>query len=69
MIALFCSTEELQCATCRAIKVTELQEEAIAVRALAPSETHVKAYIIAVGGLFKTPISTLRRGGRTPLTP
>ena len=33
-----------------AVKVTELQEESIAIRAVAPSETHVKAYIIAVGG-------------------
>ena len=32
-----------------AIKVTELQEEAIAVRVVAPSETHVKAYVMAVG--------------------
>ena len=44
--------------------------EAIAIRAVAPSETHVKAYIITVGrGLFKTPVSTLRRGGRTTFTP
>ena len=50
LIALFCSTEEMQCTTCGAIKVMELWEEAIAVRALAPSETHVKACIIAVGG-------------------
>ena len=31
-------------------KATELQEEAIAIRVVDPSETHVKAYIIAVGG-------------------
>ena len=40
----------MQYATCRAVKATELQGEAIAIRAVAPSETHVKAYIIAVGG-------------------
>ena len=49
-VALFCSTEDMQSVTCRAIKVTELQGEAIAIRAVAPSKTHVKAYIIAVGG-------------------
>ena len=49
-VALFCSTEEMQCVTHGAIKVTELWGKAIAIRAVAPSETHVKAYIIAVGG-------------------
>ena len=49
-IALFCSTEEMQHATHRAIKAMELQDEVIAIRAVAPSEAHVKAYIIAVGG-------------------
>ena len=50
LVALFHSTEDMQCATCRAIKATELWGGAIAVRAVAPSETHVKPYIIAVGG-------------------
>ena len=50
LVALFHSTEDMQHATHRAIKVTVLQGEAIAIRAVAPSETHVKAYIIAVGG-------------------
>ena len=49
-VALFHSTEEMQCTTHKTVKVTELQGEAIAIRAVAPSETHVKAYIIAVGG-------------------
>ena len=49
-VAVFCSTEEMQHATCGAIKAMELQEEAIAIQAVAPLETHVKAYIIAVGG-------------------
>ena len=48
-IALFTSTEEIQCATHGAIKVMELREEAIAIRVVANSETHVKAYFIAVG--------------------
>ena len=48
---LFHSTEDMQCTTHGAIKATELWGEAIAIRAVAPSETHVKAYItyIAVG--------------------
>ena len=50
-------------------KATVLQSEAITVRAVAPSETHVKAYIVAVGGTLQMPISTLRGGRRTPLTP
>ena len=50
LVALFCSREEMQCATHGAVKAMEFQEEAIAIRAVAPSETHVKAYIIAVGG-------------------
>ena len=50
LVALFCSTEEMQCTTHGAIKAMELQGKAIAVRAVAPSETHVKAYIMAVGG-------------------
>ena len=49
-VVLFCSTEEMQCATHGTIKVTELWGEAIAIQAVAPSENHVKAYIIAVGG-------------------
>ena len=53
LIALFHSTEEMQCATHGAIKAMELQGEAIAVRDVAPSETHVKAYIIAVGGILQ----------------
>ena len=50
LVALFHSTEDVQCATHRAIKMMELQDEAIAIRAVAPSETHVKAYIMAVRG-------------------
>ena len=50
LVALFCSTKDMQCTTHGAIKATELAVKAIAIRAVAPSETHVKAYIIAVGG-------------------
>ena len=46
-VALFCSTEDMQHATCRAIKVMELQGEAIAIRAVAPSETHVSSKLLS----------------------
>ena len=49
-IILFWSADDMQCATCRAIKATVLQEEAIVIRASAPSETHMRAYMTAVGG-------------------
>ena len=45
LVGLFHSTDELQCATCRIVKVTELQGEAITVKAMAPSEAHIKAYL------------------------
>ena len=54
-VALFCSTEEMQCATHKAIKAMELWGEAIAVRAVAPSVTHVKAYIMTVHGDHSKP--------------
>ena len=50
LVALFSSTEDMQHATCRAIKTMELQDEAIAIRPVAPSVTHVKAYIMIVSG-------------------
>ena len=50
LVALFWSTEDMQCTTCRAIKATVLQDEAIAIRAMAPSETQIRVYMIAVGG-------------------
>ena len=40
----------MQHATHRAIKVLVLHEEAIAIRASAPSEAHIRAYMTAVGG-------------------
>ena len=48
LVALFFSTEEIQCATHRAIKGMELWDEAIAIRAVAPSVTHVNAYIMTM---------------------
>ena len=49
-IVLFQSADNIQHATCGAIKAMVLQEEAIAVRASAPSKTHVRAYMTIVGG-------------------
>ena len=50
LVALFHSIEDMQCANHGAIKVTVLQDEAITVRAMVPSEFYVKAYVRAVGG-------------------
>ena len=44
-IILFCSADDMQCATHGAIKAMELHDEAIAIRATAPSETHIRACI------------------------
>ena len=48
-IILFWSADNMQCATCRAIKMIVLHGEANAVRASAPSENHVRAYMATVG--------------------
>ena len=45
-VVLFHSTDELQCTTRRMVKTTELQGEAITVRAMAPSEAHVAVYLV-----------------------
>ena len=45
MVVLFHSTDELQHATRRIVKVMELWGEAITVKAMAPSEAHIKAYL------------------------
>ena len=44
-VVLFHLTDELQCTTCRIVKVIELQGKAITVKAMAPSEAHIKAYL------------------------
>ena len=48
-IILFQSADSMQHATCCAIKATVLHEEGIAIRAPAPSKTHVRAYMTAAG--------------------
>ena len=40
----------MQCTTHGAIKATVLPEEAVAIKASAHSETHMRAYMTAVGG-------------------
>ena len=49
LVALFCSTEDMQCTTNRAIKVTMWWDEAITIRTMAPLEIHIKMYVRAVG--------------------
>ena len=46
LVVLFHSLDELQCATCRIIKTTKFQGEAITVRAMAPLEAYVTVYIV-----------------------
>ena len=45
---MFHSPDELQRATCRIIKMTEFQGEAITLRAMTPLEAHVTAYIVTL---------------------
>ena len=49
-VALFCMAEEMQQASCGAIKAIELHDELIAIRTVSPSEPHIRAYITVVGG-------------------
>ena len=49
-IILFWSADDMQHAICGAIKAMVLHEEAIGIRASAPSKTHVRAYMATVGG-------------------
>ena len=67
-VPLFSYTEDIQCARHRAIKVTELRDKAIAIRAMAPSESHVRVYMIAVGGTLQNPNLHPQRGRGTPFT-
>ena len=44
-VVLFHSMDELQCTTHGIVKMMELQGSAITVKAMAPSEAHIKAYL------------------------
>ena len=45
LVVLFHSMDKLQCATGRIVKMMELHGDAITVKAMAPSEAHIKAYL------------------------
>ena len=45
LVVLFHTAEEMQWASCGAIKATELCDELIAVKIVAPTEPHIRAYI------------------------
>ena len=44
-VVLFCRAEEMQWAPCGAIKATELCNKPIAIKIMAPTEPHIRAYI------------------------
>ena len=69
LVILFQLVDEMQCTTHGAIKVTVLCEEAIAVRASAPSETNVRAYITAMGGKPSTAQAQPLEGTGEPHSP
>ena len=69
LVALFHMTEEMQQASCSAIKSTELWEELIAVRVTAPSEHHIEVYIAVVGGDHSKPQSLPSEGEGDPSSP
>ena len=48
LVVLFHLTDELQHVTHGIVKATELQGEAITVKAMAPSEAHIKAYLMTI---------------------
>ena len=50
LVILFQLADEVQCATHGAIKALVLSEEAITIRASAPSKAHIRAYMTAVDG-------------------
>ena len=43
LVALFCTTEEMQHASCSAIKATELWDKPTAIQTMAPLEHHIRA--------------------------
>ena len=49
-VVLFHTAEEMQWASCGAIKATKLCNEAIAIKIVAPTEPHIRAYITIGGG-------------------
>ena len=48
LVVLFHTTDKLQHATCRMVKAMEFWDEAITVKAMAPSEAHTKVYLVTL---------------------
>ena len=44
-VILFCTADELKCVICSIVKLMELQDEAIMVKAMTPSDAHITAYM------------------------
>ena len=53
LVALFFTAEEMQRASCGAIKVTGLCNKPIAIKVVAPTEPHIRAYVTVGGYLSK----------------
>ena len=45
-VILFCTADELKCASYTIVEVMELQDEAITVKAMAPLDAHITAYMM-----------------------
>ena len=56
-VALFHTVEEMQWTSCGAIKATKLCDELIAIKTVAPTEPHIRAYIATAGEWL--PIQTM----------
>ena len=44
-VILFCTADELKCVICGIVELMELRDEAITVKAMAPSEAHITTYM------------------------
>ena len=76
LVVLFHSMDELQCTTHGIVKMTELWEDAITVKAMAPSEAHIKVYLATLHsnpsngeGEPHTPPKKLPKWGNTVSSP
>ena len=63
LVALFHTTEEMQCTSCGAIKATELWDKPIAIQTMAPLEHQIWVYIATVGGDPSKPTCPPSEGG------
>ena len=69
LVALFHMAEEMQQASCGTIKATELHNESIAIRTVAPLEPHIRAYITIGAGYPSKPQSLPSEGEVYPNSP